>query len=113
MNKLALITNPALDPSIAGTGADAATSFGNLISTVIGGIIFAALLASIIFFLMGGFMWITAGGDKQRLETARDRIVNAIIGLIVTGSAWAITGFVANLFGFGDFPTLSLPTLGQ
>ena len=98
---------------MAGVGAaDPGTAFGSIISTIVGGLIFVALLGSIIYFLMGGIGWVTAGGDQQQLETARNRIINSIVGLIITGAAWAIVGFIANLFGFTNFPTLSLPILG-
>lgn len=48
---------------------------------------------------MGAIGWLTAGGDKQQVSTARDRITTAAIGLVLVIAAYAITGVVGSLFG--------------
>jgi len=48
---------------------------------------------------MGGLTWITAGGDKTKLEKARDQITQAIIGLIIVGATYALASLVAHFFG--------------
>jgi hypothetical protein len=66
------------------------TLIGNIISTVLGflGVI---LLGYIIW---AGFLWMTAGGDKTKVERSISMIRNAIIGLIIIVAAYAITTFV-------------------
>lgn len=112
---LAQIRNPALPAAIGGAaGADAykqgGTALGLLISNVVGGLFIAGFLLSFVFFIMGGFTWITAGGDKTKLEKARDELTNAIIGLIVVAAAFALSSLVANFFGL-QFTSLTLPAI--
>lgn len=59
--------------------------------------ILAVIIIALFVLIIGGIQWITSGGDKQKLQQARLRIIFAIIGLIVALLAF----FVINLiFGF-------------
>jgi hypothetical protein len=51
-----------------------------------------------LFLLFGGTQWITAGGDKDALDKSRKRIVQALIGLAVVFSAYAIIFIIRVLF---------------
>ena len=44
----------------------------------------------------------TAGGDKQKLETARSKITTAMIGLVIVIAAVFIIDFVGSLFGIDN-----------
>jgi small-conductance mechanosensitive channel len=55
-------------------------------------------VASFIFLLWGGIQWITAGGDKDALDKARKRITQALIGLAIVFSAYALIYIVRILF---------------
>jgi len=57
---------------------------------------FLGLLGAIFVILIvwAGYTWMTAGGDEQKLTKAKDTIYRAIIGLIITAAAYAITAFV-------------------
>lgn len=50
-------------------------------------------------FLIGGFYWITSGGEKSKLESARDRITNAFIGLVVVVAGWSILALAGQFLG--------------
>lgn len=76
------------------------TKFTGVISSVIG---FLTIVAAIWFFIqvvLGGISWITAGGDKAKLTTARDKISNAFIGLVVVVAGWAIVALAGQFFGW-------------
>ncbi len=51
----------------------------------------------VIYLIMGGFRYITAGGDEKKVEVAKKTITNAIIGLIVILLAFAIMQGVNSL----------------
>ncbi len=53
-------------------------------------------LIAVIMILWGGFMWLTAGGNEERVAKAKKIISAAVIGLIVVLLAWAIVIFVVN-----------------
>lgn len=48
----------------------------------------------LVLILYAGFLYMTSGGEKDKIDTAKKIITNAIIGLIIILSAWAITRFV-------------------
>ncbi|MBI2985015.1 MAG: hypothetical protein HYY50_05335 [Candidatus Kerfeldbacteria bacterium] len=52
-------------------------------------------LVAVVFIIYGGFVWLTAGGNEDRIEKAKKIISAAVIGLIVILLAWAIVIFVA------------------
>ncbi len=54
------------------------------------------LLANLI---MAGFSWIASGGDSSKIEKARNRIVQSIIGLIILVSAVAIFTAIQQFLG--------------
>ena len=67
---------------------------------VIGKVINVALsllgVVAVVIVLMGGFKWMTAGGNDTKVEEARKIIFQGVIGLAVVLSAWAIAIFVLN-----------------
>lgn len=73
-------------------------SLGQLITIIIDFILIVAIILSLLFLLIGGITWITSGHDKAQLETARNRIVQAIIGLAITMAAWAIWILIVKQF---------------
>lgn len=60
---------------------------------VVGAIIF------IFMFMLGAIQWITSGGDKAQTETAGKRITNALIGLTILFSLFAIIKLIETFFG--------------
>jgi hypothetical protein len=44
--------------------------------------------------MYAGYLWMTARGNEQRLEKAKDTLTAAIIGLIIIAAAYAISYFV-------------------
>jgi hypothetical protein len=57
------------------------------------------IVAFILLFLFGGVQWIMAGGNKQNLENARNKIVNAVTGLLILLLLWLVLQVVNLIFG--------------
>ncbi|MFA5128279.1 MAG: LamG-like jellyroll fold domain-containing protein [Patescibacteria group bacterium] len=53
-------------------------------------------IVALVLILYGGFVWMTAGGDEEKIQKAKKILVNAVIGLIIILSAYAIASFVIN-----------------
>lgn len=87
---------PNIQTVFANSGFGSA-SLGEIIINMIR--LFFALLGFIALFLMlyGGFVWMTSQGDIDKVKTAKQILYNAIIGLIVIFSAFAIATFVLNI----------------
>lgn len=47
--------------------------------------------------IYAGFLWMTSAGDEQKIEQAKNILKNAVIGLIIILSAFAIASFILNL----------------
>lgn len=64
----------------------------------IGRAIAAALaLVGVLFFALmiyGGYLWMTARGEKDQLDKAKQTIIAASIGIAITLGAYAVTTFV-------------------
>ncbi len=73
------------------------------IRVIIARVIRAALgLLGIVFLVLvlyAGFLWMTSAGQEDRIEQAKKMLLNAVIGLIIILSAYAIVLFVMRLLG--------------
>lgn len=85
---------------------------GTLIRSLFSFALVIAGLLSFAYLVLGGIQWITSGGDKAGLESARNRIIHAITGLILVASTYAIMMVVSQWLGI-SFPTLVIPTINQ
>jgi hypothetical protein len=116
-----IATLAAVSPVLAGetinikpTGQFAILQGITVQNTISFAVTFLFIIAGLIFFFMlvwGGIEWITSGGDKQGNENARKRITNALIGLAIVFSAWAILQLInaitgVNLTSPGNIPNL-------
>lgn len=81
--------------------------FFDNVGELVGSLLNIIYVAAAVFFLVqvaiGGIQWINAGGDPKNLESARGRITNAVIGLVIVVSAFAITLIVTTLLGVNIF----------
>lgn len=77
------------------------TDLGSFVSKSISAIILVAGLVTLLYLILGGVSWIMSGGDKGKLEEAKGRITNGIIGLAIVASAWAIYLLLDYFFGIG------------
>ncbi len=69
------------------------------ITTIINyGLGFAGLIA-VIFLLYGGIMYIISGGEQDRIDTAKNTIIYAIVGLIVIMLAFVVVSAVGRILG--------------
>jgi hypothetical protein len=53
-------------------------------------------LIAILFLIIGGFRYITAGGNEDTTEAAKHTILNAIIGIVVIILAYVILRVIEN-----------------
>ncbi len=75
-----------------GQTSDLKGSIANIINIILG---FLGIIAVIII-LAGGFKWMTAGGNEDKVGESRQMIIQGIIGLVVVFAAWAIASFVVS-----------------
>lgn len=56
---------------------------------------FLGILAVVII-LIGGFKWMTAAGNEDKVGEAKKIIVAGVIGLVIILASWGIASFVLN-----------------
>jgi hypothetical protein len=66
----------------------------NIINILFG---FLGFLA-VCLILWAGFLWMTSGGNEEKITTAKKILRNGAIGLLIIFSAWGITYFVMSRF---------------
>lgn len=77
--------------STAGLGeADLVDTIAQIIRVALG---FLGVIAVVII-LLGGFKWMTAGGEDTKVTEAKKLIFSGIIGLVIVIAAYAIASFV-------------------
>ncbi len=59
----------------------------NIFSLIVG-------VVSVIMIIVGGFKYITSGGDSGRVSSAKNTIIYAVIGLIIVAFAQILVKFV-------------------
>lgn len=84
------VTVSNLGPTFGLGTADLESTVIKIVQWVLG---FLGLVA-VIMILIGGFQWMTAGGNEEKVAGAKKIISAAVIGLIVILLAWAIVIFV-------------------
>lgn len=87
-----------------------ANSIGPIVGAAVAFILVIAALISLFFLIWGGISWITSGGDKAKVESARGRIIAAIVGLVIAFLAFFILSLVLSFFGL-SLSNLTLPHL--
>lgn len=78
--------NIARQTDIPGLVGGTILSLSTLIGTLFLGLI-----------LYGGAIWMTSQGSDEKIKKAKNIITSAVIGLIVTVSAWSISTYVLDL----------------
>lgn len=73
-----------------------ATDLVSTIIAVVQWILAITGLIAVIVIMYGGFVWMTARGDAEKVRKAKKILVNAVIGLAVILLAWVIVYFVAD-----------------
>lgn len=75
------------------------TTLGRVVEIGSGLVLSIGGLAVFMYLILGGFNWLTAGGDKSKVEAARSMITNAIIGITILAAAFALYGIILKFVG--------------
>ncbi len=51
-------------------------------------------LVALVMIMLGGFMWMTAAGNEERVKKAKTILTSAIIGMVIIMLSWALVTFV-------------------
>lgn len=102
--------NPCPTDQFSGLCDLDANNIGSIVSRIVTVLLIAAAVISLFFLIWGGIRWITSGGDKSKVDSARQTIIASIIGLIIALLAFFIITVVLGLFNL-SLTDLTLPKL--
>ena len=69
------------------------------VKSILNTVYFWVAVIAVIVIIIGGVKYMTSQGDAGKVKSAKDTIMYAIIGLIVTLLAFAITNFILRSVG--------------
>ena len=95
---------PVLDPTNPAKLSDLTIVFENIISLLAP----AAAVAFLIMLIVGGFQFLTSGGDPKAVAGARTTLTYAIIGIILVVASWLILVLIGQITGT-DVTTVTIP----
>ena len=81
-----------------------------MIPSFINLVIIMAVVLFLFSLLLGGLKFIVSGGNKESTEVAGRQVLNAIIGIIIVFSTWAVISLIEQFFGV-ELTTLEFPKL--
>lgn len=81
------------------TSATSVRSLSQFLTTFLGFLTTLAGLMFLIYFIVAALAWITSGGEKGKVEAARQQMTNAAIGLIIVIASYSIVGIVGGVLG--------------
>lgn len=92
---------PQVTPQDLGIQYGASTGLGNKdIRVTVASIIRTAMgllgIVAVVIILIGGFKWMTAGGNEEGADEGKKWIFSGIIGLAIILSAYALATYVIN-----------------
>ena len=66
----------------------------DLVKNVVNGILYFVGILSVVMLIWGGILYTTSAGDSNKVTTAKNTIMYAVIGLVIAIFAYAIVNFV-------------------
>lgn len=69
-------------------------SLDGLFETITNALLFLVGAVSVIMLIVGGFKYVVSGGDSSKIESAKNTIIYAIVGIVVAVLAYAAVDFV-------------------
>lgn len=67
-----------------------------VITTVIGTMLFIVGLLAVVMLIYGGIRYVTSHGDKAQVTAAKETIMYAVVGLVVAIAAFAVVQWITN-----------------
>ena len=83
-------------PEAGATNLPNQAKFSEIMITIINILLAIAGLIAVIFLIVGGFRYITAGGNEESSEAAKKTITNAIIGIVIIILSFVIVRVISN-----------------
>jgi hypothetical protein len=81
-----------IDPNLC--NADSVFAAGGMVHTLTNGLIFVTGAVAVFFIIIGGLKYVLAAGDPKSIQSAKNTVLYAVIGVVVAILAASIVNFV-------------------
>lgn len=88
-----------------------ASNVGNIIMGIIIILFIIAVIVALIFLIWGGLKWIFSGGDKTAVESARNTIIAAVIGLVIVFAAFFLLNLITQILLGSPITNVTFPKI--
>lgn len=81
---------------------DGVLELDKIISNVIGVLTLVAFIFFVLQIIFAGYAFISGQGDEKKVESARKRLTDGILGITIVVISFGITALLAKLLGLGN-----------
>ncbi len=93
--------SPTDNPQAISTATGGQGSFRSLALTIVNFFLTFLGLIAVVMIIYGGFLYVTAAGNQEKIESAKKIIMYAVIGIVVILLSFAIVNTVLGAGGGG------------
>jgi len=79
------------------TGISGLAELFNRIQNVLGWVFAFALIIGVAMLIVGGIMYMVAGGNAERAGVGIKMVIFAVVGIVIAGLAWSIVAIVNSI----------------
>ena len=97
------ITPPPALQKFIGSDPTGTTGISKFLTNLIALIYTLAAVVLIFMLVWGAWDWITSEGDKEKLESAKKKLINALVGIVLFAAAFAVIQVFGQFTGFTFF----------
>lgn len=97
------ITPPKSVTQFAGSDPTGERGISFILSNLISLFYTAAAVVLVFMFLWGAYDWMTSEGEKEKIQSAQRKILNAMIGIIIFAAAFGVFQILGEFSGFKFF----------
>src|SRR3989344_4367984 len=113
-NTFSIEQPPGYGVSIStGNPVSAEGAVGTIMKNVVTLLFTVGGIGGVVYFLWGAVDWIFAGGDKEKVASARKKITHALIGLTILALSFVIIRVIGEIVGFNPLGGLQIRGLGD
>lgn len=102
---MAAQTPTQVQQGVNDVGGAGALSMQTVIKTAVNVLLYFVGALSVIMIIYGGFKYVTSSGESSAVASAKNTILYAVIGIIISVLAYSIVNFAAGLFDDKEAPT--------
>ena len=94
---MAVSTN--IDQEVRKSGFFKFDSLGEFVVNLFQVALILGAVMTFVYLLWGGIQWITSGGNQEAAKSAKEKITDAIFGLVLLAAVWVIWRLVIYFLG--------------